>query len=394
MKPLHGLKVLDMTHVLAGPYCTYQLGMLGAEVTKVEALTGDMVRSWGGTREQVKAGMGSGFIAQNAGKRSLAIDLEKPEGAEIIRDLAAGADIVVQNYRPGVLARYQLDYESVKLRNKKVIYASISAFGQNGPAGDRPGFDDVIQATSGFMSINVRGDGPIRTGGPVLDYATGMHATSAILAAVMMQQQTGEPQLVDIAMQDVTMLLMNRHTHITATTGIPPEPGSNRDAAMLGRFKTSNGYVMLAGYQPKHCRSICKAIGLAAQVSWSDREFAQRNDELEQLVETRLLENSSEAWDEIFQRKGIVAGAVRSIQEVLDTGQPAARGLLSKRQTSVGEQQITSAGYRINDKVFEAGPNIPRLGENTTEVLTELGLSEERITELTEKGIVKQPAQL
>jgi CoA:oxalate CoA-transferase len=390
MKPLQGLKVLDMTHVLAGPYCTYQLGMLGAEVTKVEALTGDMVRSWGGTREQVKARMGSGFIAQNAGKRSLAIDMENPEGAEIIRDLAARADIVVQNYRPGVLARYRLDYENVKIENQKVVYASISAFGQNGPEGDRPGFDDVIQATSGFMSINVRGDGPIRTGGPVLDYATGMHATAAVLAAVLMQQQTGEPQHVDIAMQDVTMLLMNRHTHITATTGTPPQPGSNRDAAMLGRFKTSDGYVMLAGYQPKHCRSICKAMGLAAQVSWSDREFSQRNDELEQLVEARLMEKPSQAWDEIFQREGVVAGAVRDIKEVLETGQPEARGLLSTRQTSVGEQQITSAGYRINDQVFEAGRNIPHLGENTREVLTELGLSEERIKLLTEQGVVKQ----
>jgi crotonobetainyl-CoA:carnitine CoA-transferase CaiB-like acyl-CoA transferase len=153
------------------------------------------------------------------------------------------------------------------------------------------------------MSTIVRGDGPIRTGGPVLDYAIGMHATAAVLAAVLMQQQTGEPQHVDIAMQDVTMLLMNRHTHITATTGTPPQPGSNRDAAM----------------------------GLAAQVSWSDREFSQRNDKLEQLVEARLMEKPSQAWDEIFQREGVVAGAVRSMKEVLETGQPEARRLLSKR---------------------------------------------------------------
>ena len=119
MKPLHGLKVLDMTHVLAGPYCTEQLVNAGRGVTKVEALTGDMGRSWGGTWEQVKAGVGSGFIAQNAGKRSLAIDMKNPEGAEIIRNLTAGADVIVQNCRPGVLARYQLDYENVKMRNKK-----------------------------------------------------------------------------------------------------------------------------------------------------------------------------------------------------------------------------------------------------------------------------------
>ena len=184
-KPLDGYRVVDLTHVLAGPYCTYQLGLLGADVIKVESLRGDMVRNWGGTDDQLVHRLGTGFAAQNAGKRSLAVDLTRPEGAEIVRTLAERADIFVENYRPGALARYSLDYEPVRERNPGLIYLSISAFGQTGPHGHRPGFDDVVQATSGFMSINVRGDGPIRTGGPVLDYATGMHATSAVLAAAL-----------------------------------------------------------------------------------------------------------------------------------------------------------------------------------------------------------------
>ena len=219
VKPLQGISVVDLTHVLAGPYCTYQLALLGAQVTKVESPRGDMVRGWGGTPEQVKDRYGSGYTAQNAGKRSVVLDITQAEGADLVRQLAAAADVFVENYRPGAMARYGLDYPTLAAVNPKLVYVSISAFGQDGPEGHRPGFDDVVQATSGFMSINVRGDGPIRTGGPVLDYATGMHATSATLAALMLRQQTGSGQHVDLAMQDVTTLLMNRNVHIGATVG-------------------------------------------------------------------------------------------------------------------------------------------------------------------------------
>ena len=211
-KPLSGLKVLDLTHVLAGPYCTYQLSLLGAQVIKVESPRGDMTRPWGGDEAQIAMGLGTGFVSQNAGKRSVVIDITTERGSGLVRELAKDADIFVENYRPGTMQDHGLDFASIAAANPAVIYLSISAFGQNGPLGHRPGFDDVIQATSGFMSINERGDGPIRTGGPVLDYATGMHATSAVLAAVLMRQQSGEGQYIDLAMQDVTMLLMNRHT--------------------------------------------------------------------------------------------------------------------------------------------------------------------------------------
>jgi crotonobetainyl-CoA:carnitine CoA-transferase CaiB-like acyl-CoA transferase len=234
-KPLSDFRVVDLTHVLAGPYCTYQLGLLGAEVIKVESPLGDMTRPWGGTDEQIGMGLGTGFVSQNSGKRSVVIDITTESGAEIVRNLAKTADIFVENYRPGTMQDHGLDYDRLKQDNPDIIYLSISAFGQNGPHGHRPGFDDVVQATSGFMSINVRGDGAIRTGGPVLDYATGMHATSSVLAAILLRQQSGEGQRIDVAMQDVTMLLMNRHTSIAASTGVPVPPGQNRDGPLLGR---------------------------------------------------------------------------------------------------------------------------------------------------------------
>ncbi|MEE2778038.1 MAG: CoA transferase [Acidobacteriota bacterium] len=306
-KPLDGYRVVDLTHVLAGPYCTYQLGLLGAEVIKVESLRGDMVRHWGGSDEQLAHRLGTGFAAQNAGKRSLAVNLAEPQGADIVRALADGADIFVENYRPGALARYGLDYAPVAERNCGVIYLSISAFGQTGPHGHRPGFDDVVQATSGFMSINVRGDGTIRTGGPVLDYATGMHAASAVLAAALLKLRTGKGRHIDVAMQDVTMLLINRNTSIAASTGVAPEPAQDREGLMLGRYRAKEGYVMLAGYLPRHRRAICKAIGLAELAELGGHEQGARSEEIEQAVELRLLERSAEEWDDIFSDAGVVA---------------------------------------------------------------------------------------
>jgi crotonobetainyl-CoA:carnitine CoA-transferase CaiB-like acyl-CoA transferase len=388
-KPLDGMKVIDLTHVLAGPYCTYQLGLLGAEVVKIESPKGDMVRSWGGTENQLAHKLGSGFVSQNAGKRSICLDITEAEGADIVKSLASGADIMVENYRPGALASYGLGYDDIVALNPDIIYVSISAFGQNGPHGHRPGFDDVVQATSGFMSVNIRGDGPIRTGGPVLDYATGMQATSAVLAATLLRLKTGKGQRIDIAMQDVTMLLLNRNTSITASTGIPPEAAGNRDAPMLGRFRAKEGYVMLAGYLPHHCRSLCVAMGLDEYANLDNREFATRGKEIEQAVEHKMLERTAAKWDEIFSKAGVVGGGVRNLAEVLNTGQPASRELLSTVGSAAGEFQVTNNGYRINDEVFTPRSGVPTLGQHTREVLEEIGYETTQIDSLLESGVIK-----
>lgn len=390
IRPLDGYKVLDLTHVLAGPYCTYQLGMLGASVIKVESPRGDMVRGWGGTDEQLAMKIGTGFAAQNAGKKSISVDIRKSEGAEIVARLAQDADILVENYRPGALARHTLDYETIKAINPKIIYVSISAFGQNGPQGHRPGFDDVVQANSGFMSINVRGDGPIRTGGPVLDYATGMHASAAVLAAVLLKERTGKGQFIDLAMQDVTLLLINRNTHIAASTGVSPEPAGNREGFLLGRYKTKAGYVMLAGYLPHHQRSICHAIGLADFEVFNGKQFSEYSGEVEQAVEERLLEKTAMEWDKVFSTAGVVAGAVHDVIEVLETGQPNARDLLTEVETRAGNIQVTNVGYRINGDTFRPGPHVPLLGEDTKTILADLGFSGEQIDQWLSDKVVLQ----
>ena len=390
IKPLSDKKVIDLTHVLAGPYCTYQLGLLGAEVIKVESPRGDMTRPWGGEEEQINLGLGTGFVAQNAGKRSIVIDIKDPRGSAIVQDLVKTADIFVENYRPGKMLECGLDFDKLSSINSELIYTSISAFGQNGPHGHRPGFDDVIQATSGFMSINVRGDGPIRTGGPVLDYATGMHATSAVLAALMLLEKTGKGQHIDISMQDVTMLLMNRHTSIAATTGVPLPPLQDREGPLLGRYLTRDGYVMLAGYRARHKRTILEALGLAEYSSMSSAQLNSLSEKIESDVERVLKSKTTAEWDEVFSKFGVVAGGVKDLIEVIATGQPEARDLLTTVNSSFGNHQVSTIGYKINDSTLEPGTHVPLLGEHTEEVLLELGYSYEKISDLLDKGIVNQ----
>ena len=390
IKPLSDKKVIDLTHVLAGPYCTYQLGLLGAEVIKVESPRGDMTRPWGGEEEQINLGLGTGFVAQNAGKRSIVIDIKDPRGSVIVQDLVKTADIFVENYRPGKMLECGLDFDKLSSINSDLIYTSISAFGQNGPHGHRPGFDDVIQATSGFMSINVRGDGPIRTGGPVLDYATGMHATSAVLAALMLLEKTGKGQHIDISMQDVTMLLMNRHTSIAATTGVPLPPLQDREGPLLGRYLTRDGYVMLAGYRARHKRTILEALGLTEYSSMSSAQLNSLSEQIELDVERVLKSKTTAEWDEVFSKFGVVAGGVKDLIEVLATGQPEARDLLTTVNSSFGNHQVSTIGYKINDSTLKPGTHVPLLGEQTEEVLLELGYSNEQISDLLDKGIVNQ----
>ena len=388
MKPLEGLKVLDTTHVLAGPYCAYQLGLLGADVIKIESPLGDMTRIWGGTDEQVGKKMGAGFIPQNAGKKSVVVDITRQQGADLLLRLAAGADIFVENYRPGVMSDKGLGYEDLKAVNPDLIYLSITAFGQNGPHGHRPGFDDVVQATSGYMANNVRGDGPIRTGGPVLDYATGMHAASAVLGAVLVRERSGKGTHIDLAMQDVAMLLLNRNVSYTATSGDVFEPAGNRDDFLNGRFASKDGYVMLAGYLPKHQRSILKALALDELAGLSGRELRARAREATIAAEEVLLTKTSDEWDKIFSEAGVVAGGVRDMAEVFDTGQPHARSLTAEVESSIGEVQVTTAGYLFDGEAFGPSGGLASLGADTRSVLLSFGLSDSEIDSLTEVGAV------
>lgn len=239
--------------------------------------------------------------------------------------------------------------------------------------------------------MNVRGDGPIRTRGPVLDYATGMHAASSVMSALLIKAKTGEGQYVDIGMQDVAMLLINRETSVTASTGQMTIPDDNRYPPLLGRFETSDGYAMLAGYMPVYCRDICSALGLSEYTDLSDGEIWGRITEIQDQVEYTLLTKTSAEWDDIFSEARVVAGGVRNLIEVFATGQPAARELLTDTRSAVARHQVTTAGYRINDRVFGPEGGVPLLGEHTRDILAELGISGPEFERLRDNGIVFEP---
>ena len=391
-RPLDDVKVVDLTHVLAGPYCTYQLAMLGADVVKIEPLHGDLVRAWGGSVEQMKAGMGNGYVSQNAGKRCMALDLDTPEGVEIVKALAADADVFIENYRPGTNDERGLDAASLQAINQRLIHVSISAFGHTGPEADRPGFDDVVQARSGYMAQNERGDGPLRTGGPVLDYATGMHATSAVMAALLLRNQTGTGQHIDLAMQDVAMLLVNRHTSVVASTGEVPAPAGNRDTPLLGRYRTADGWAMLAGYLPRHKRALLAALGLDHLSELRSRELAERGDEIDAAAEAAMLTRTTAEWDQIFVDAGVVGGGVRDLGEVIDGGQPAGRSLLSEVETSVGTSQVSNVGYLIDGQAFAPRSGVRSIGEDSRSICTEIGYSQADIDRLVEQGVLGVPS--
>jgi crotonobetainyl-CoA:carnitine CoA-transferase CaiB-like acyl-CoA transferase len=237
--------------------------------------------------------------------------------------------------------------------------------------------------------VNVRGDGPLRTGGPVLDYATGMHATSAILAAALMREHTGTGHHVDVAMQDVAMLLLNRNTHIAATTEEAPPPAGNRDSLLLGRYESADGYVMLAGYLPRHWRAICRAVGLAEYAELGNRDFAERGTEIDEAVANALLTRSSADWDAVFHNAGVVAGGVQTLEEVIGTGQPDACELISEVDSRTGPTRVTNAGYLVDGEPFVPTSGPPLLGRHTNEVLSRLGYSTAEVDQLVEDAVVR-----
>ena len=391
-RPLAGLKVVGFDHALTASYCTYQLGLLGADVVKVESPGGDFTRRWGGTREQIKQGFGDGFMAQNAGKYCVCIDLEKTQGQEIALKLIAGADVVVENRRPGVMDEMGLGYEDAVRVNPRIIYASISGYGATGPDAGRPAFDDIIQGTSGFMCTNPTSEGPGRAGGPVLDYATGLHGVTAVMAALMTREQTGESQHLDIAMQDTAMALMSRLVTETANTGRLGSFSGNRSGVAAGRFATADGFVMLAAYMPPQLRRLVEVLGLEKYTALSDRDLMKSGDELTAAIEESLLAKTSEDWDAIFVAGGVIGGAVRDMSQTLATGQPEARGFLSEIETPLGRYQVPALGFVWNGESIGPTRSVSNLGEDTRSILTQIGYDSASIDAFIEDGVVSASA--
>ena len=366
--PLGGLRVVDLTHVLAGPYCTYQLALLGAEVIKVEAPGGELVRHGGASPDLAEQGLGLTFCVQNSDKQFFEIDLKDPAGVEAVLELVAGADVFVQNFRPGVAERLGLGVAAAQARNPTLVYCSISAYGSGGPLGGRPAYDHVVQAMSGIMETTGFADeGPLKVGAPYVDYATGLNAAFAILAALRERDRTGAPQVVDVSMLDTALNLMASNVSQVATTGVDVPKLGNEAASRApssGFFAdSSGGYLVLAANTQRQFENLCTAIGhpeWADDRRWSDHVSRQENQAaLRAGLERVFATDSAQAWEERLARHGVPASRVRKLSDVIGEGQPAARGLL--HTVDVGKDnvpvQVPGIGFQLNG--HSLGPTRP-----------------------------------
>jgi crotonobetainyl-CoA:carnitine CoA-transferase CaiB-like acyl-CoA transferase len=397
MKLLEGVRVLDLTNVLSGPFATLHLALLGAEVIKIENPEGgDLARKLGNVPKYNKQLLGTSFLAQNANKKSLTLNLKADEGKEIFRRLARTTDVVVENFRPGVMARLGFSYTELCKLNPGIIYCAISGFGQCGPDAFKPAYDQIIQGLSGVMAIN--GDerlNPLRAGFPICDTVGGLNAAFAIMAALYYRAQTGEGQFIDIALLDSIMPLMGWVAANLLIGGQPPVllGNDNFTAAPSGMFKTQNGYINIAANQQEQWENLTDELGLPELKT--DPRFRERDTRksnrnlLTPLLEAKLKEKTIAYWEEVLNAKGIPAGDVLSLEDALTSEQAQFRQVLADvEQPGIGTIKIFNMTAKFSKTPARIETPPPCLSEHTGEILTELGYSAEEQKMLKEKKVV------
>ena len=405
-KALDHLRVLDLTRVLAGPWCTQLLADFGADVIKIERPgAGDDTRAWGPPYLKDAQGNDTSeaayYLSTNRGKRSVTVDIAKPDGQQLLRKLAASSDIVVENYKVGQLVKYGLDYASLQALNPRLIYCSVTGFGQNGPYKDRAGYDFIIQAMGGFMSItgerdDLPGGGPQKAGVAVSDLMTGMYATVAILTAVAHRERTGEGQFIDMALFDVMIAMLANMNMNCLVTGKAPGRAGNAHANIVPYqvFAAADGHVVVAVGNDNQYAKFCDVAGrpdLAIDPRFRRNADRVRNRAvlvplLEQVVRARPVA----FWTEQLENAGVPCGPINSIAQALANPQAAARGLrIALPHALAGEVPLIGNPIRMSASNPDYQRPPPLLGEHTDEVLRELaGLDDAAIATLRKRGVL------
>jgi CoA:oxalate CoA-transferase len=384
---LSGVRVLDLTNVLAGPFCCYQLAQLGAEVIKVETPgTGDLARQLGADPELNRRLMGASFLAQNAGKRSITLNLKHAKAREAVLRLVATSDVVVENFRPGVMDRLGLGYDALKSTKPNLIYCAISGFGQDGPLRLNPAYDQIIQGLSGVMSVT--GDAqsaPLRVGYPVADTMGGITAAYAISAALFRRERSGEGELIDVSMLESTLVAMGWVVSNWLIAGVRPQPlgNENMTASPSGAFRTGTGLLNIAANQQQQFETLCGLIGrpeLARDPRFAEREDRKTNRfALKTEIERALVARPAAEWSRLMNDRGVPAGEVLDVPSILQHPQIVERQLLRTFDDVPdvdADVSVVRSGFRLASGDPAPASPPPALGADTRRLLGELGYSD------------------
>ncbi|MDF0599305.1 CoA transferase [Psychromarinibacter sp. C21-152] len=376
-QPLEGIRVVDFTHVVAGPLATHFLRLLGAEVVKVETPQGDPLRNYSLVPEE--RGMAPAFVGINAGKKSVVLDLKSEDGQRAARRLIRSADIVVENFRPGVMDRLGFGFEAAKALKPDILYCSVSGFGQVSPLRDHPAIDQIVQSMSGLMNVSgLEEDGPIRIGIPIVDTFCGVLAALAMLAAVIQRDRFGgEGRMIDVAMLDATMVMMLSVVNPFLLNGTPYERCGNRGfsrAPTADTFSCAEGQITIGAVQDNQVRRLFEALGrpdLSDDPRFADRDSRMAHDEVLQAeIRDALAARPAAEWGTILAAAGVPAGEVLYFGDVLDRGWVDERDLFLSIPFGGGQAQVLNAGFRFD----AAGPGhdrpAPKLGADTDAVLS------------------------
>ena len=396
-KILSGIRVLDLTNVLAGPFATLHLALLGAEVIKVEnPKDGDLARKLGNVPALNDQLMGTSFLAQNSNKKSVTLNTKTPEGKEIFKKLVKTADVLVENFRPDVMDRLGLGYKTLSEINPRLVYCAISGFGQTGPDALKPAYDQIIQGLSGVMAIN--GDerlNPLRAGFPVCDTVGGLNAAFAIMSALYHRERCGKGQFVDIAMLDSIMPLMGWVAANLLIGGKQPllMGNDNLTAAPSGTFRTKDGYINIAANKQEQWESLCDMLGvpeLKKDARFEMRDTRKKNRKLlTPLVEEKLALRTTDEWVETLNAGDVPSGAILSLEKALDQPQVRHRAILKDIPAEgLGTLKLFGLAAQFSDTPGELNAPPPRLSAHTEEILTGLGVTKEELAGLKARKVI------